>query len=1400
MNIGNKRGKIGREKESLSQIMDSFIIGGGAKSRIIILAVFLALVCLSTTAFGVGTIKGHIDEPGGSSLVNVWLYLYQGSDPQVADENAWDQVAWAQTDLDGNYQFANLAPRHYHIYISHQDVGGTYYARTDVYNVQVIDNQDTVRDITLQKAGSISGYVRKNSDNSALEGVWVQAFQSPDENIADWRAWEHAGSAQTDATGFYKITGLRERRYRVNIYSQDVGGTRYVDADLYNVQVLAGADTPDMNIMMHEAARIWGYIKSTSGTPIPYADVISDASWTHYGWEWHSAGTDHNGMYELWVLPSPGKFYPVWVRHAWLPGTTYEVYGGTQPLSGQQGYDPESYGYTSLGTGTATKTFSGTYTYYVILTEDGYVAHVDAVEDSSNNILQYLSFGGNVWSPGNVHVLDGQYARVGEAGWNWSQGGYMIFQPPVGHTSIEVHIVNDNRSADPATFESKWEQGNLVRASLTQDTRVDYTLAPGGIATGRVVNESGDGMSDVRVQLGWNKWGDFGDDTWTDFDGYFELGGLTVGNDNYVTMDNWNPIVQDNIKYMSGEAYQGPVNITYAGEEVALPKDFVVYEAGIVTGVVTDENGQPIVDADVDLEGKDIDGNWSEAEDGITDALGQYTLDFVAPGTYTLECKKPGFLLTKIQDIIVGRGQHVDQDVVMNSNLKGATLSGSITNYDQIAAYDSTNNIYYPYYEENDYDEYGFFEFGLIAMDMTKTYTDEDYLDIDRFFVGDLEDDEIEDGYGDYFVPNASETPGKYTMAVPPGDIGIGMYVDNPETLPGWGGSVVLHDWKRFTLTQGDDKPNIDFTAYTGSTGTLKGNILVPPGYNYTPEDWCVIYAFALDSSGNRINPAFLSDAVAWAGFTTRYEFTNMPVGNYQLKAYGVNLPSVVITLVTVSSGTTTQDINFTGVPSGTLSGKITNTNGGAAVSGATVKIVENGKLAVTDGNGDYTMSAMNTGNYTVNITALGFADAQTTVTINAGSNTLDYALDSNVGSISGTVKDQGGINVNAATVVAYNENDYTHKTAQTVGGAFTITGLTPGEYILAVDAGIYGVVVHPDDGSRITLAASQNITDVPIVVGTAQPPVFTVSSSASNTTPVVLSMEFYSDQVLLDAPQVSIDQGSGTLGSLTSNSALNRFNIDYTADASDTLVQIQIAETTPLVSGNPASQIFTFEVSSNLVTTSSTNVTNATGGTASIMGTQDNTEIYVPPFAIAGAGSDTQALSLTIERYGDPGQTFSGTTGSTASAVYDFEFDQQGVTIDTNHTFTVTMSFQLPSGMTQQEFEDTLELRYFDAGVQEWKTDGISNVRINWLNYTIIFEVSHLTKFAVFVGEESECNHPADTNGDDAISMLEILAYIDEWAIGNVSMLDVLGGIDLWAAGSYHCDVDGNYIPGQQP
>jgi beta-lactam-binding protein with PASTA domain/protocatechuate 3,4-dioxygenase beta subunit len=1106
-------------------------------------------------------------------------------------------------------------------------------------------------------AGSITGRVA-DVNGLALEGVSVSLYQGTDPNIADQHALDWVAGASTDANGDYQFTDLAERRYRVRVPNQEISGTHYFEADLYNVQVFAGVETVDMDITLRQAGLIYGYIKTADGNAIPNAEVVADAAWAEDSWGWHTTWTDSSGRYELWLAPSPGKFYPVWVRNAGWGGVSYE----------------------------------------------------------------------NKWN--------GEYHQATLAG-----------------------------------------------------TQVDYTLEQAGKVTGRVENEYGVGIEDVRVNCAWNKYIiEDGDWEVTDSDGYFELGGLPPGIV-YIDLDNsWREIRQDGVKYMVGDAYAGPIDI--GPGDVCDVGTFTIYEAGMVTGVVTDEAGFPVLGAEVELDGKDIEGNQADRDTVYTDSFGQFTVDYVAPGEYVLDCQRNGFIMSVETDIVVDRGQHVERDMVLKSAAEGATMTGMIANYNDVALYDSENAVYYPYYDDSDYADWGLPDFGLLAISMERDYTESDYLNIDTFFVGGADEEDIDDGYGDYFQPDASEDPGYYVMFLPPGDIATVMHIFYPNLLPGWGGCVIFHDWQRFDFAKGDVREDVNFTAVTTNTGILKGDINVPPGYDDFPEDWCSVYAYALDDSNNPKTGIPLGDAVAFPGWTTQYEFRYLPAGKYQLKAYARNLASVLaLAPVTVVADTNTiLNISFTS--GSTLTGHVTDANSGADVNTAAVTIEETGKQATTDDSGNYTIEGINAGLYTVSVSASGYADAQAAdVNIEPNSTkVLDFALDSTIGSISGTVRTADGNNINGATVLAYNETDGTYDTAETIGGAFTITDLTPGEYILAVDTDDlgYGVVTYPPDPNRITLAPDSQVNDVNIIVGTLQPPLFTVYSSASNDVPPVLSLEFHSDLPLNAEPNIIVVDGNGALHDFTSNPANNRFTIVYDACESDNLVRINIAETDPLVPGSAAGRTFSFEVGSNLVQTSSTNVTNATGGEAAIMGTQDNTKIYVPPFAIAGA-NDTQALTLTIERYGDPGDAVEGSNDTTASAVYDFEFDEEGVSIDVDHTFTVTMSFQLPQGMSQEEFEATLEIRYFDAGDHQWKTDGISNVRINWANNTIMFEISHLTKFAAFV----EVIGPCMATVPDVLNMTEAAA---ETALNDANL--VKGAI----TNEYSDTVDAGLVMGQDP
>lgn len=121
---------------------------------------------------------------------------------------------------------------------------------------------------------------------------------------------------------------------------------------------------------------------------------------------------------------------------------TYEVYGGNTQLTcgGTDGYDPSQYGYTFLGTAVSSATFTGSYSYYTIVTRDFNVIHLDTVQgsngayfgtQSTGNATPYLNIGG---------APDGLYATVGAN--RMSGGGYVdIDASSASLSSITVHIV-----------------------------------------------------------------------------------------------------------------------------------------------------------------------------------------------------------------------------------------------------------------------------------------------------------------------------------------------------------------------------------------------------------------------------------------------------------------------------------------------------------------------------------------------------------------------------------------------------------------------------------------------------------------------------------------------------------------------------------------------------------------------------------------------------------------------------------------------------------------------------------------------------------------------------------------------------------------------------------------------
>ena len=104
---------------------------------------------------------------------------------------------------------------------------------------------------------------------------------------------------------------------------------------------------------------------------------------------------------------------------------TYEVYGGNSylPCGGVEGYNPQNNAYTFLGSATTTQTFSGSYSYYVILTRDLNVIQLDTVQGSSGTYYGTISTGNTMGYASVGGPPDAQCAIVGAG--RVSGGGYV---------------------------------------------------------------------------------------------------------------------------------------------------------------------------------------------------------------------------------------------------------------------------------------------------------------------------------------------------------------------------------------------------------------------------------------------------------------------------------------------------------------------------------------------------------------------------------------------------------------------------------------------------------------------------------------------------------------------------------------------------------------------------------------------------------------------------------------------------------------------------------------------------------------------------------------------------------------------------------------------------------------
>uniref|UniRef100_UPI003D12C7FA carboxypeptidase-like regulatory domain-containing protein n=1 Tax=Sedimenticola sp. TaxID=1940285 RepID=UPI003D12C7FA len=708
---------------------------------------------------------------------------------------------------------------------------------------------------TVSAAGSLSGVVSDFGTGIPLQGIYLRLYRSEDPNSAGEDAGIPVSSAITNVNGEYLFTNLEPRQYRIHIWATtDSSGRHFVETDLYNVQVFDNSETADMNLQLHEAGFIWGYVHTASGTPLPGVTVRAHAEWFKEGPGWHDATTDDTGLYRIWALPSPGEFY--------------------------------------------------------VLVTRGAVLNID--------------------------------------------------------------------TPDPTIYTAAIAPG-LYQVTIEGARGPDFALTEGGCISGRVVSELGVGVEDVevwphtgilevpRVRTGWG--------------GYYSTS-LPVTDQAYTFIQpgDLDPIVLDGIKYGSGERFVGPFSIT-PGLPCTEAPDMVIQPSGIIEGVVTDTAGVPIVGVEIEIQGFDVDG--SELDVGelpFTDSLGQYTLDFVPPGEYTVRAFKDGWVMTTRNGVVVVSGEQTDLDLVMRRTDQGTAVSGRVIDFLSNTCQKDSGGILLPHYLDNGYEigNQDICQNGIIAIPSDYLYRVQEPLTFLGF-------GEIDDGYTGYFLPHPTEVVGNYHLGLPPGMVDGLLYsyyrTDRGEY-------VLIKDRLRWTLATDEALTDQNFRlAPITETGVLEGVINYPSDADFNPR-MTVILAFNEENTSG----SSLGDAFAWLDFAPAYRIGHLPAGRYTLHALSQGFVDQTYEHVLVTDGATTvQDITLT--TGATLSGSITDAVSGLPVAGARVEFASSSKTGVSDTNGAYAISGLTADDYNLLVTKPGYADFSGTVSVSLPSTSYDIAL-----------------------------------------------------------------------------------------------------------------------------------------------------------------------------------------------------------------------------------------------------------------------------------------------------------------------------------------------------------------------------------------------------------------------
>ena len=654
-----------------------------------------------------------------------------------------------------------------------------------------------------------------------------------------------------------------------------------------------------------------GYVKDDSGNALEGIQVDlyfdeDDPDWADDdAWKWYdSINTDVNGQYEFTNLPGQEYRLNIWAGQQAGGGSTNYIGDDLTHVTAVGGQASTGNDFTLLEAGLIT----------------GYV------RDAQEVGVQYVEIAVETQNVHGEDVMDWYTA------WTDSSGKYELYLVPSADDIYPIHLSWGNLSNSGPAFARQMAPG-LYAASVGGTTGPDFIAVEGGTITGHLQTSNGDPISNfngieayVATPNGviW-VWGG------TDANGDFAIEGIPTGMDFVLEIEGeeWDQAYVGGTYYAMGETWFGTYNLA-TGETYNITNPIIVPEAVSISGYVRDVGGAPIVNAFVGATGTDINGAQidieAEDDEGIrTDINGYYEFSWLPAGRFSITVQADGYLLyTQSTEFDLAPGQSQTLDIDMTPTSAGATVSGSIVNFDAATAMNSSG-VALPF-ELICYDESSGIAEGLdiLAFDSNRPWTDRDLLNPNSRFTNKW--DNVEDGYDDYFVTPSAAAPGTFLVDVPTGDqtLMAVRFMENGDL--GW----YVNFSEQATLqplSPGEQVVGPGLTIQMGDN-SVTGSVLFPEGHpGLMSEESVMIYVRPADGSGGELGIALGSP-----GYSGQYEINDLPDGDYTLYAVGYGLDSFSSQPFTVTAGQQeVVDIDFAPAEPVQINGTVwedTNANG----------------------------------------------------------------------------------------------------------------------------------------------------------------------------------------------------------------------------------------------------------------------------------------------------------------------------------------------------------------------------------------------------------------------------------------------------------------------------------------